>query len=82
MEDSTKTPSLRCHHCEGPLSKQMETSRWTISPLIRDSFSMIGSAVGGVASAFYGFNHSNYSSFLMFIGLQLTTYLDFIYTHD
>ncbi|KAE9584184.1 hypothetical protein Lalb_Chr00c36g0408721 [Lupinus albus] len=27
------------------------------SYLIRDSFSMIGSAVGGVTSAFYGFNH-------------------------
>ncbi|RDY05114.1 hypothetical protein CR513_11082 [Mucuna pruriens] len=34
----------------------METSHWTVSPLIRDSFSMIGSAVGGTASAFYGFN--------------------------
>ncbi|PIA28833.1 hypothetical protein AQUCO_06600036v1 [Aquilegia coerulea] len=36
----------------------METTRWTIAPLIRDSFSMIGSAVGGTASAFYGFNHA------------------------
>lgn len=35
----------------------METSKWTVPPLIRDSFSMIGSAVGGTASAFYGFNH-------------------------
>ncbi|KAI4334236.1 hypothetical protein L6164_018952 [Bauhinia variegata] len=48
---------LRCHHCSGPLSKEMETSHWTVAPLIRDSFSMIGSAVGGTASAFYGFNH-------------------------
>ncbi|XP_026396089.1 uncharacterized protein LOC113290720, partial [Papaver somniferum] len=40
----------------GPLSKDLETSRWTISPLIRDNFSMIGSAIGGTASAFYGFN--------------------------
>ncbi|XP_065852875.1 uncharacterized protein [Euphorbia lathyris] len=48
---------LRCHHCAGPLLKQMETSDWTIAPLIRDSFSMIGSAVGGTTSAFYGFNH-------------------------
>ncbi|KAK4741827.1 hypothetical protein SAY87_025415 [Trapa incisa] len=48
---------LRCHHCAGPLSKDMETSDWTVSPLIRDSFSMIGSAVGGTTSAFYGFNH-------------------------
>ncbi|KAG8651311.1 hypothetical protein MANES_07G112700v8 [Manihot esculenta] len=48
---------LRCHHCAGPLSKEMETSDWTVPPLIRDSFSMIGSAVGGTASAFYGFNH-------------------------
>ncbi|GJN06233.1 hypothetical protein PR202_ga23940 [Eleusine coracana subsp. coracana] len=30
----------RCHHCAGPLSKDM-----------------IGSAVGGTAGAFYGFNH-------------------------
>ncbi|XP_021620324.1 uncharacterized protein LOC110620774 isoform X2 [Manihot esculenta] len=48
---------LRCHHCAGPLSKEMETSDWTVPPLIRDSFSMIGSAVGGTTSAFYGFNH-------------------------
>ncbi|PKI77329.1 uncharacterized protein LOC116203251 [Punica granatum] len=48
---------LRCHHCAGPLSKDMETSDWTVPPLIRDSFSMIGSAVGGTTSAFYGFNH-------------------------
>ncbi|KAG7027560.1 hypothetical protein SDJN02_11574 [Cucurbita argyrosperma subsp. argyrosperma] len=49
--------NMRCQHCAGPLSKDMETSAWTIPPLIRDSFSMIGSAVGGTASAFYGFNH-------------------------
>ncbi|XP_022966472.1 uncharacterized protein LOC111466117 [Cucurbita maxima] len=49
--------NIRCQHCAGPLSKDMETSAWTIPPLIRDSFSMIGSAVGGTASAFYGFNH-------------------------
>ncbi|KAK9290552.1 hypothetical protein L1049_008722 [Liquidambar formosana] len=35
----------------------METSAWTVPPFIRDSFSMIGSAVGGITSAFYGFNH-------------------------
>ncbi|MQM21863.1 hypothetical protein Taro_054907 [Colocasia esculenta] len=34
-----------------------ETSAWTVAPFIRDSFSMIGSAVGGTASAFYGFNY-------------------------
>lgn len=49
--------NMRCHHCAGPLSKEMVTSEWTIAPLIRDSFSMIGSAVGGTTSAFYGFNH-------------------------
>ncbi|KVI00076.1 hypothetical protein Ccrd_021681, partial [Cynara cardunculus var. scolymus] len=48
--------SLRCRHCAGPLTKEMETCAWTVGPLIRDSFSMIGSAVGGVSSAFYGFN--------------------------
>ncbi|WCJ43683.1 hypothetical protein M5689_024407 [Euphorbia peplus] len=59
MADSkSKLPDrLRCHHCAGPLLKEMETSAWTIAPLIRDSFSMIGSAVGGTSSAFYGFNH-------------------------
>ncbi|XP_020214822.1 uncharacterized protein LOC109798833 [Cajanus cajan] len=49
--------NIRCHHCAGPLSKDMETSNWTVPPLVRDSFSMIGSAVGGTTSAFYGFNH-------------------------
>ncbi|MCD7472072.1 hypothetical protein HAX54_012960 [Datura stramonium] len=49
--------NMRCPHCAGPLSKEMETSEWTVPPLIRDSFSMIGSAVGGTTSAFYGFNH-------------------------
>ncbi|EEF36941.1 uncharacterized protein LOC8276531 [Ricinus communis] len=57
-ESKSKVDSkLRCYHCAGPLSKEMETSEWTVPPLIRDSFSMIGSAVGGTASAFYGFNH-------------------------
>ncbi|KAL7154194.1 hypothetical protein ABFS83_04G219100 [Erythranthe nasuta] len=49
---------IRCPHCAGPLTKEMETSEWTVAPLIRDSFSMIGSAVGGTAGAFYGFNHA------------------------
>ncbi|GER27167.1 NADH-quinone oxidoreductase subunit I 1 [Striga asiatica] len=49
---------IRCPHCAGPLTKDMETSEWTVPPLIRDSFSMIGSAVGGTAGAFYGFNHA------------------------
>ncbi|GAY39894.1 hypothetical protein CUMW_047870 [Citrus unshiu] len=49
--------TLRCHHCAGPLSMKMETSEWTVAPFIRDSFSMIGTAVGGTTSAFYGFNH-------------------------
>ncbi|XP_010257720.1 PREDICTED: uncharacterized protein LOC104597707 [Nelumbo nucifera] len=56
--DNPNDPSLRCPHCAGPLSKDMETSSWTVSPLIRDSFSLIGTAVGGTASAFYGFNHA------------------------
>ncbi|CAK9319496.1 unnamed protein product [Citrullus colocynthis] len=53
----TRKSNMRCQHCAGPLSKDMETSAWTVPPLIRDSFSMIGSAVGGTASAFYGFNN-------------------------
>ncbi|XP_071708157.1 uncharacterized protein [Rutidosis leptorrhynchoides] len=36
--------------------KISETSNWTVGPLSRDSFSMIGSAVGGVSNAFYGLN--------------------------
>nr|GMC93831.1 uncharacterized protein LOC109154094 [Ipomoea batatas] len=32
--------SMRCPHCAGPLSNEMETSEWTVPPLIRDSFSM------------------------------------------
>ncbi|KAK9981947.1 hypothetical protein SO802_035180 [Lithocarpus litseifolius] len=43
--------------------KLEETSEWTVPPLIRDSFSMIGSAVGGTTSAFYGFNHDIRVSF-------------------
>ncbi|TYG46762.1 hypothetical protein ES288_D11G282100v1 [Gossypium darwinii] len=57
MENSNPLRNLRCHHCAGPLSKEMETSEWNVAPLVRDSFSMIGSAVGGTTSAFYGFNH-------------------------
>ncbi|OMO55340.1 hypothetical protein COLO4_36028 [Corchorus olitorius] len=57
MANSNPLTNLRCHHCAGPLSKEMETSEWTVAPLVRDSFSMIGSAVGGTTSAFYGFNH-------------------------
>ncbi|KAJ3693774.1 hypothetical protein LUZ60_009254 [Juncus effusus] len=59
MADSkTADPPQICRHCGGPLSKEMETSKWTVAPLVRDSFSMIGSAIGGTASAFYGFNHA------------------------
>ncbi|GMH30313.1 hypothetical protein Nepgr_032156 [Nepenthes gracilis] len=57
MANSKLGTSLKCPHCAGPLSKEMETSRWTVPPPIRDSFSMIGSAVGGTTSAFYGFNY-------------------------
>ncbi|XP_051113329.1 uncharacterized protein LOC127239291 [Andrographis paniculata] len=55
---SSDARNIRCPHCAGPLSKEMETSEWTVPPFIRDSFSMIGSAVGGTAGAFYGFNHA------------------------
>ncbi|KAL5228608.1 hypothetical protein ABZP36_016873 [Zizania latifolia] len=58
--DASPAPEIpsRCQHCAGPLSKDMETSSWTVPPLVRDSFSMIGSAIGGTAGAFYGFNHT------------------------
>ncbi|KAL3850456.1 hypothetical protein ACJIZ3_012338 [Penstemon smallii] len=55
---STDNITMRCHHCAGPLTKEMEASDWTVAPLIRDSFSMIGTAVGGMAGAFNGFNHA------------------------
>ncbi|CAL9230749.1 unnamed protein product [Arabidopsis halleri] len=58
MTDSEHDIEIRCHHCAGPLTKNLETSKWTVAPFIRDSFSMIGSAVGGTASAFIGFNHA------------------------
>ncbi|KAL1557532.1 hypothetical protein AAHA92_08096 [Salvia divinorum] len=48
----------RCPHCAGPLTKEMETSKWTVSPLVREGFSMIGTAVGGIAGAVYGFNYT------------------------
>ncbi|XP_011626873.1 uncharacterized protein LOC18443735 isoform X2 [Amborella trichopoda] len=54
----TSPANLRCPHCAGPLTKDLESSTWTMAPFIRDSFSMIGTAVGGTASAFYGFNHA------------------------
>ncbi|AAF05862.1 hypothetical protein [Arabidopsis thaliana] len=57
MADSGKEIGSRCHHCAGPLTKNLETNEWTVAPFIRDSFSMIGSAVGGTASAFIGFHH-------------------------
>nr|POF09238.1 hypothetical protein CFP56_18111 [Quercus suber] len=49
------TIDMRCHHCAGPLSKDMETSEWTVPPLIRDSFSkappviVFSSACAGLA---------------------------------
>ncbi|KAL4194444.1 hypothetical protein AMTRI_Chr05g59300 [Amborella trichopoda] len=54
----TSPANLRCPHCAGPLTKDLESSTWTMAPFIRDSFSMIGIVVGGIASAFYGFNHA------------------------
>lgn len=48
---------VRCPRCAAPLSKELEASSWSLAPFIRDSFSMIGTAIGGSASAFYGFNH-------------------------
>nr|GMD13164.1 uncharacterized protein LOC109159702 isoform X1 [Ipomoea batatas] len=62
--------SMRCPHCAGPLSNEMETSEWTVPPLIRDSFSMIGTAVGGTTSAFYGFNHGNDAHFVILLLLS------------
>ncbi|XP_072057150.1 uncharacterized protein [Arachis hypogaea] len=47
------------HHCAAPLSndvvRSFETTHWTVLPFIRDSFCMIGYAIGATTSAFYGF---------------------------
>ncbi|KAL2632812.1 hypothetical protein R1flu_004291 [Riccia fluitans] len=48
--------SPRCPRCAAPLSKDLEASGWTIAPFMRDSFAVVGTAVGGSTSAFYGFN--------------------------
>ncbi|XP_072082364.1 uncharacterized protein [Arachis hypogaea] len=49
------------HHCAAPLSndvvRSFETAHWTVLPFIRDSFCMIGYAIGATTSAFYGFNN-------------------------
>ncbi|XP_028096423.1 uncharacterized protein LOC114296317 isoform X2 [Camellia sinensis] len=66
MGDSKPRRSVRCPYCAGPLAKEMEASDWTLPPLIRDSFSMIGSAVGCTTSAFYGFNHGSTCDSLLF----------------
>ncbi|CAM8990288.1 unnamed protein product [Rhodiola kirilowii] len=56
MAEPKCTVGNTCHLCAGPLLKDAKTTSWNIPPLLRDSFSMIGSAVGGISSAFYGFN--------------------------
>ncbi|CAM8984270.1 unnamed protein product [Rhodiola kirilowii] len=56
MADSKCQIGTTCQLCAGPLLKEAETTSWNIPPLLRDSFSMIGSAVGGISSAFYAFN--------------------------
>ncbi|BBN04808.1 hypothetical protein MPTK1_3g07810 [Marchantia polymorpha subsp. ruderalis] len=48
--------SPRCPRCAAPLSKDLEASGWTIAPFMRESFAVVGTAVGGSTSAFYGFN--------------------------
>lgn len=57
QRDMSSQNPARCPRCAAPLSKELEASGWSLSPFIRDSFSMIGTAIGGSASAFYGFNH-------------------------
>ncbi|XP_072082371.1 uncharacterized protein [Arachis hypogaea] len=55
------------HHCAAPLSndvvRSFETAHWTVLPFIRDSFCMIGYAIGATTSAFYGFNNDNVGCF-------------------
>lgn len=48
--------SPRCPRCSAPLSKDLESSGWTIAPFVRESFAMVGTAVGGTLSSFYAFN--------------------------
>ncbi|CAM6112408.1 unnamed protein product [Calypogeia fissa] len=56
----TMSPGLgapRCPRCAAPLSKDLEASGWTIAPFMRESFAVVGTAVGGSVGAFYGFNN-------------------------
>ncbi|KAL1298783.1 uncharacterized protein [Arachis hypogaea] len=59
------------HHCAAPLSndvvRSFETAHWTVLPFIRDSFCMIGYAIGATTSAFYGFNNGIEVSFCFYL---------------
>lgn len=48
--------SSRCPRCFSPISSDSVTSGWTLAPVIRDAFSMVGTTAGGTLSAFHGFN--------------------------
>ncbi|XP_016169979.1 uncharacterized protein LOC107612763 isoform X3 [Arachis ipaensis] len=43
-----------------------ETAHWTVLPFIRDSFCMIGYAIGATTSAFYGFNNGTTCDSVLF----------------
>lgn len=48
--------SSRCPRCFSPIPSDSVTSGWTLAPVIRDTFSMVGTTAGGTLGAFHGFN--------------------------
>ncbi|CAF2120167.1 unnamed protein product [Brassica rapa subsp. narinosa] len=52
MVDSNHETEIRCHHCAGSLTKNLETSEWTVSPFIRDSFSMSNYSFAAIVNKF------------------------------
>lgn len=48
--------SSRCPRCFAPIFSDSVTSGWTLAPVIRNAFSMVGITAGGTLSAFHGFN--------------------------
>eukprot|EP01018_Ginkgo_biloba_P017873 Gb_05805 [translate_table: standard] len=48
--------SSRCPRCFSPISEDSEARGWTMAPVVRDTFMMVGTTAGGTLSAFQGFN--------------------------
>ncbi|XP_057844594.1 uncharacterized protein LOC131054147 isoform X4 [Cryptomeria japonica] len=48
--------SSRCPRCFSPISNNSDISGWTMAPVVRDTFTMVGTTAGGTLGAFHGFN--------------------------